>query len=95
MRLSELFQIRQIFESENYLFFKVRFNRKEFHALYNKSIGSTFFAQGNAGFENDIDDFIPYKHGELIGYAEGYEIELWFRNNPEKAAKLPPHLKKL
>lgn len=58
----------------------------------------------NIGFENDIDNFIPIgtgsdpyyvnKNGELITFIEAAEVERWFRNNPDKAAKLPERLKK-
>jgi hypothetical protein len=30
-----------------------------------------------------------------MGYTDAWKVEQWFKDNPEKAAQLPPHLKKL
>ncbi len=95
------FFIRYIFESEKFLFYEFRHDNKFFQGVYNKKTNSTYIAHENNGFENDIDNFIPLKftsvssQGELIGVMEAWEVEQWFKNNPDKAAKLPPHLKKL
>ena len=55
----------------------------------------------SGGFENDIDNFIPFQFysinnsGELVGFQEAYIVKKWFDENPDKAAKLPPNLQKL
>ncbi|MCF6357374.1 MAG: hypothetical protein L3J54_06150 [Draconibacterium sp.] len=52
------------------------------------------------GFENDIDGFMPFyptsisNRDELIGILEPYKIRQWIDENPDKAARLPPHLQK-
>ena len=51
---------------------------------------------------NDLDDFAPlHPHnwsinnsGEMVAYMEAGDIEEWFEEHPEKAKKLPEHLKK-
>ena len=51
---------------------------------------------------NDLDDFAPLhprlwsinSSGEMVAYMEADDIEEWFAENPEKAKKLPEHLKK-
>ena len=52
---------------------------------------------------NNVDDFAPIypflwsinQSGELITYMEAEEIIEWFKDNPEKAKKLPKHLQEL
>lgn len=63
-----------------------------------------YWAVRNIGFVNDMDSFIPIGTGstfyinrqnELITYASAYEVKRWFDMNPEKAIRLPDHLRKL
>ena len=35
------------------------------------------------------------ENNELVGYVYPYQIKKWFDENPDKAAKLSPELKKL
>jgi len=52
---------------------------------------------------NDLHDFAPLhpnrwsinKSGEMVAYMEAGDIEEWFEEHPDKAKKLPEHLKKL
>jgi len=52
---------------------------------------------------NDLDDFAPWhpfiwsvnQSDEMVAYMEAGDIADWFKKNPEKAKKLPEHLKKL
>lgn len=54
-----------------------------------------------SGFVNDIDEFIQFfpqymnSENELVALVEAYEVVNWFKNNPDKANKLPAQLKKL
>jgi hypothetical protein len=51
---------------------------------------------------NDLDEFAPLyqdrwsinNSGEMVAYMEAGDIKEWFDENPEKAKKLPEHLKK-
>jgi len=51
---------------------------------------------------NDIDDFAPLypffwsinQSEEMVAYMEAGDIEEWFKENPEKAKKIPDHLKR-
>ncbi len=95
------FRVLYIFESENFLVYEVMHDHSSFQGIYNKKTMGTYKASTRYGFKNDIDDFLPLKYtsissqGELIGVLEAWEIEQWFKDNPEKAAQFPPHLKKL
>jgi hypothetical protein len=95
------FRVFYIFESENFLVYEVMHNHSSFQGIYNKKTMVTYNSSTHYGFKNDIDDFLPLKYtsvssqGELIGVLEAREIEQWFKDNPEKVAKFPPHLKKL
>lgn len=91
----------RIFESDNYLVFEISYQNITHLAIYNKETENIAFAQSAGGFENDIDNFMPMNYSflnnqsELIGFLEAYKIEQWFKDNPEKAAQLHPHLREL
>ncbi len=89
----------KIFESDNYLVFEILHENVTHIAIYNKETEKIALAESAEGFENDLDNFIPMNynflnsHSELIGSWEAYKIDQWFKDNPEKAAQLPTHLK--
>lgn len=98
--------IDNIFESERYLFFKAIVVQKSdkpkyFYGFYDKKERTTSVSPDEVGIENDIDKFIPMKfysvnnNNDIIGALDAYEVRLWFDENPEKAAQLPPELQKL
>ncbi len=98
--------VENIFESNRFLFFKIRkplenFESEDYYGIFDKTNQSTRVSKNMEGIENDVDNFIPFKfisanqNNEIIGYRDAYEVKLWFDENPEKAAKLPPNLQKL
>ncbi len=99
--LKNYYQPAMIFETRNYVVFQILHERMTHLVTYNKETEEIAFAESAEGFENDLDNFIPMNYnflnsyGELIGFAEAYKIQQWFEDNPDKAAKLPPHLKRL
>lgn len=64
----------------------------------------TYYATKSIGFVNDLDDFIPVatgadlinitRNGEFVSYIDAIDVERWFQQNPEKAARLPERLKR-
>ncbi len=95
------FYIENFFESDRYLFFHINFQNSYFQGVYDKKNKETYISGLSGGFENDIDNFIPFQFysinnsGELVGFQEAYIVKKWFDENPDKAAKLPPNLQKL
>lgn len=98
--------IENIFESERFLFFKIRVaketkNSTYYYGYYDKKEETTRISTDESGIINDIDNFIPLKFhsanskDEIIGSLDAYEVKMWFDGSKEKAAKLPPHLQKL
>lgn len=98
--------VENIFESGRYLFFKIRVGKtiddtKYFYGLYDKKERTTSVSSDEAGIINDTDNFIALKfysanaNNEIIGAVDAYEVKLWFNENPDKAAQLPPELQKL
>ncbi len=98
--------VENVFESDRFLFFKVRkplenFESEYYYGYFDKTDQSTKVSNSQEGFENDLDSFIPFKfisasqNNEIIGFSEAYEVKLWFEENPEKAAQLSPELQKL
>ncbi len=81
--------------------------RSYFVGYYDKKENETFVSEidveRHLGFINDIDDFVniyPQRwsinsNEEFISFIEAGDIAEWFEENPEKAKKLPDHLKKL
>jgi hypothetical protein len=90
-----------IFESERFLFFQIGYQDSFFQGVYDKKTGETGITKNEDGFENDVNNFIPFHYfsvnteGKLIGFMEAYKVKQWFAENPVKAAKLPAHLQKL
>lgn len=98
--------IENVFESDRFLFFKVRKPEKDhnsafYYGFFDKADRSIKISKNTQGFENDTDNFLPFtfisanRSNDLIGYLDAYEVKFWFDENPGKASKLPPHLQKL
>lgn len=99
------FIMRAIQESSGYLFFSFNFNRKNYTAIYDKSaktvIVNDYSPETGHGFINNTNDFVPLEfssindNDELICTMNAFSIREWFDKNPEKADRLPDHLKAL
>ena len=100
------FFIEDLFESDRYLFFKIRSVKENsegeiYYGFFDKADGSTKISKNGAGINNDVDNFLPFRfqsanqNNEIIGSRDAYEVKLWFGKNSEKAAKLPVSLQKL
>ncbi len=78
-----------------------------YFGYYKKKTAQTYIAgldsTNNSPVINDLDGFAPLhpflwninQAGEMVAYIEAGDIAEWFEENPEKAKKLPDHLKKL
>jgi hypothetical protein len=100
----ELFKLTNIFESGSHLFFHFHLTNqpdKKILGLFDKNFNQLKLLDSDKGIEDDIYEFVPLNplsltiHNEAMGYIEGYKVENWFKENPEKVARLPPHLIKL
>lgn len=76
--------------------------RKKLTKIANSKSAETFyFGWKKYGFINDIDNFIQFcphymnENNEIVASVDAYEVVNWFKENSEKAAKLPPNLQKL
>ena len=97
--------IRYISETEHLVFFQLYFKKRGYFCYYDKRTKKVKIPNYKElkinGFENDIDGFMQFQpisvsnRNELIGFLEPYKILQWFNENPDKAAKLPPHVQKL
>lgn len=93
--------ILDVSESNGFINFRCILDRNFYFGVFSKTENKLSLTELNKGAENDIDGFLSFqpkfkpfgKH--LYGIANAYEIMQWFAENPEKAAKLPPHLQKL
>jgi hypothetical protein len=102
----EYLPVENVFESNRFLFFKVRkqldnFESEDYYGFFDKTNQSTRVSKNTEGIENDLDNFIPFKfisanqNNEIVSFLEAYEVKLWFEQNPGKAADLSPNLQKL
>lgn len=93
------FLMRNVYESQNNVFFSFRYENSEHLGLYSKLDQKTYMF--DSGLGNDLDNFVPfypksiYQNRYLTGSVEASEILEWFKNNPELAKKLPANLQKL
>lgn len=102
---TQFHNIRYILETEHLIFFQLYFKKRGYFCYYDKRTNEVAIPNNKnfqiCGFENDIDGFMQFRptslsnRNELIGFLEPYKILQWFNENPDKAAKLPPHVQKL
>ncbi len=97
----EFIEPRNLIESNKYFLFEFYYHKKYFQSVFNRKTNKLKIAERDKGIVNDIDGFIQFSpvslsaDGFLIGFVEAYRVLEWFKENPDKAAKLPPHLQKL
>lgn len=93
------FLMRNVYESQNNVFFSFRYENSEHSGLYSKLDQKTYMLDNGLG--NDLDYFVPfypksiYQNRYLTSFVEASAILEWFNNNPELAKKLPLNLQKL
>ncbi|TKG87817.1 6-bladed beta-propeller [Puteibacter caeruleilacunae] len=96
--------ISTIIETQRYLLFKFFFQKKRYYCYYDKQTYKLQLSiegdKKEQGFINDVDGFARFrpesvtKDNEIIGYIEAYQLVKWMKDNPDKVANLPDHLKK-
>lgn len=101
----EIFETRLVDVSAHHIFFQLTTQGQTFNGVFNRETGETLLSDiGRTemhGFVNDLDNFLPLvpqyvnDQNQLIGYLEAPDVLNWFKENPEKAARLPANLKKL
>ena len=101
----EYHNIQNILETDNFIFFQLYFRKRGYFCYFDKRTNQVMISNYKNlqinGFENDIDGFMPFhpvslsNRNELIGFLEPYQIKIWFKENPDKARKLPQHIQRL
>jgi hypothetical protein len=93
--------LRNLIETNSFLFFEYHYQRKLYQGIYNKNTDRLRITNKENGINNDIDGFISFSpisitsDGYLVGVIEAYKLLLWFYENSEKALELPLHIQKL
>ena len=101
MKHSEFITPYNLIETKSFIFFKFFFQGRLLYGIFKKENDRFKLTELGKGVDNDIDGFIPFlpvtisNDGDLVGIIDAYIILQWFKDNPEKAAELPPHLQKL
>lgn len=99
--ISEFVSPYNLLETSSNLFFRFSYNNNSFLGCFDKTNEKLTMSDWDSGIEDDIKNFIPFiplkaiNDDEVMGYSDAWKVEQWFKNNPEKAAQLPPNLKKL
>lgn len=98
------FKVSRIDQTRNYIFFRLKYKGESYSAYYDKNTRLTKVAEQpeakNHGFTNDLDGFLPFRAsyategGKLVSHVEAPDVLEWFEDNPEKATRLPAHLKR-
>jgi hypothetical protein len=98
---STLIGILDLIETSSHLFFRFSYNNDYFLGCFDKTTEKLSVSDWDSGIMDDIQNFIPFiplkalNDDEVMGYTDAWKVVQWFKDNPEKAAQLPPHLKKL
>jgi hypothetical protein len=98
---STLIGILNLIETSSHLFFRFSYNNDYFLGCFDKTTEKLSVSDWDSGIMDDIQNFIPFiplkalNDDEVMGYTDAWKVVQWFKDNPEKAAQLPPHLKKL
>ena len=100
--LSTCIGIHNLIETSSYFLFRFSFIYNDsFLGCFDKTTETLSITDWDSGIVDDIQNFIPLiplkaiNDEEVMGYADAWKIVQWFKDNPEKAAQLPPHIKKL
>lgn len=98
------FSISDLDETNNYVFFTMNFRGEAHSGYYDKTRNITKLADlkdsKDNRFSNDLDGFLSFKplyateDNKLVGHIEAPDVLGWLEDNPEKAARLPAHLKR-
>ena len=102
---ADYFVTRVVDVTEKNVFFRLTTQGQTFNGIYSFETEETLLSDiGRTemhGFINDLDNFLPFvpqyatDNNQLVGYIEAQDVLAWFKENPEKSAQLPDHLKKL
>ncbi len=98
---SDFISLPTYFENSRFIAFDMYKKSKRYFGLYNKSSRTLKITGNNAGILNNLDGFINptfnsiNESEELLGFVNPHEIQLWFKQNPDKYESLKPELKKL
>jgi hypothetical protein len=99
--LSEYISLYNLFETTSHLFFRFSYNNNSFLGCFDKTTEKLSISDWDSGIMDDIQNFLPFiplkavNDDEVMGYTDAWKVEQWFKDNPEKAAQLPPNIKKL
>ncbi len=97
--LSEFIINSNLIETTSNFIFRFNFDNHSFLGWYDKTTKGLKISDWDSGIVNDEQDFAPFipikaiNNNEIMGYTDAWKIKQWFKDNPEKAAQLPPHLK--
>lgn len=100
----ESLRIWAIMESTNFVFFEVRYKKRSYSGLYEKTTGETQISESKAldyGYTNDVDGFISFKptfvsrYGEVVSVVSAERIANWFAEHADEVSSLPANIQAL
>ena len=104
-KLSGYYQMQDLFETEDLLFYTLLVNRKLYPGYFNKESKEAYIGynsdDGHYGFYDDINNFVSFHPknknlaNEVFGYVESSTIYDWFKNNQSITKNLPNHMRDL
>ena len=100
--LNKYIIINNLFESNNYIFFRFTINEKGYSGIFNKSTKKTTICKldkaNESAFIDDINNFIPLiplsitQNNEMICTLDPENILKWINKYPDKVKTLPENM---
>ncbi len=95
--LDDCYTLTNLVESSRFMIFELRFQKKSFFGIYDKTEKTTKIAENNLEIKVGENAFLPLKitnvyinsKNELVTYIDAFELAQWMQENPEKIKKLP------
>ncbi len=90
-----------LIETSSHFIFRFFYNYHSFLGVFDKHSGTLNISEWETGIINNIYNFIPFspltkmEGDKIIGYIDAWKVQQWFKDNPDKSAELPTHLKNL
>ncbi|MCG8309774.1 MAG: 6-bladed beta-propeller [Cytophagales bacterium] len=104
-KLSGYYQIQDLFETEDFLFYTLLVNRELYPGYFNKESKETYIGDysndGHHGFYDDIHNFVSFEPknknlaNEVFGYIEASIIYDWFKKKSGMTKNFPNHIRSL
>lgn len=101
--MDNYFETSNLCESSRFILFQIKYKTINYFGYYDKIKKKTFVTENIISTLSTNNGLLPFKlnrayinsNNELICQIQAFELVQWFKDNPEKTAKLAPQLRDL